>query len=130
VRQLGFSALQLGQRLLQHWQQLAAAAAVHNGETTSSLDEITPQVPNAWSSRSPSYYHESAPTTSSHHHHLFDWRDAFDVVVRWRQLSEPNDPVWWIDRLSPEAFQEGFGLQTPLVNGQLKVMQRGKIMQA
>jgi hypothetical protein len=61
---------------------------------------------------------------------LFDWRDAFDVVVRWRQLSEPNDPVWWIDRLSPEAFQEGFGLQTPLVNGQLKVMQRGKIMQA
>jgi hypothetical protein len=38
--------------------------------------------------------------------------------------------VWWIDRLSPEAFQEGFGLQTPLVNGQLKVMQRGKIMQA
>ena len=30
--------------------------------------------------------------------------------------------MWWIDRLSPEAFAEGFGLQTPLVNGQLKVI--------
>lgn len=53
--------------------------------------------------------------------HLVGYRDVFDVAVRWRQLSEPNDPVWWIDRLTPEAFQEGFGLQTPIVNGQLKV---------
>lgn len=50
------------------------------------------------------------------------YRDVFDVAVRWRQLSEPNDPVWWIDRLTAEAFREGFGLQTPMVNGQLKVI--------
>lgn len=25
--------------------------------------------------------------------HEFCWRDAMDVVVRWRQLSEPNDQV-------------------------------------
>ena len=54
--------------------------------------------------------------------HFVGYRDVFDVAVRWRQLSEPNDPVWWIDRLTPEAFREGFGLQTPMVNGQLKVM--------
>ena len=23
--------------------------------------------------------------------HLFGWRDAMDIIVRWRQLSEPND---------------------------------------
>lgn len=24
-------------------------------------------------------------------HHRFGWRDAMDIVVRWRQLAEPND---------------------------------------
>ena len=37
-------------------------------------------------------------------------------------MSEPNDPVWWIDRLPQDAFADGFGLQTPLVNGQLKAV--------
>ena len=23
--------------------------------------------------------------------HLFGWRDAMDIIVKWRQLSEPND---------------------------------------
>ena len=26
--------------------------------------------------------------------HRFGWRDAMDIVVKWRQLSEPNDQVW------------------------------------
>jgi len=51
--------------------------------------------------------------------HVFHWRDLMDLVVRWRQLSEPSEPVWWIDCLPTKAFQEGFGLQTPLVNGHL-----------
>lgn len=54
--------------------------------------------------------------------HTYGWRDFFDVVVRWRQVSEPNDAVWWIDRLPTKAFNEGFGLQTPIVNGQLKTI--------
>lgn len=53
--------------------------------------------------------------------HPFEWRDFFDIGIKWRQLSEPNDPVWWIDLLSPEAFEEGFGLQTPMYSGQMKV---------
>lgn len=31
--------------------------------------------------------------TSASGTHLFGWRDAMDVLVRWRQLSEPNDQV-------------------------------------
>eukprot|EP01012_Entosiphon_sulcatum_P042266 TRINITY_DN56241_c0_g1_i1.p1 TRINITY_DN56241_c0_g1~~TRINITY_DN56241_c0_g1_i1.p1 ORF type:complete len:907 (+),score=159.92 TRINITY_DN56241_c0_g1_i1:30-2723(+) len=53
--------------------------------------------------------------------HEFGWRDLFDIVVRWRQLSEANDPVWWIDVLPEDLYSEGFGLQTPMVTGQLKV---------
>ncbi len=25
--------------------------------------------------------------------HPFGWRDAMDIVVKWRQLAEPNDQV-------------------------------------
>ncbi len=31
--------------------------------------------------------------TSASGSHLFGWRDAMDILVRWRQLSEPNDQV-------------------------------------
>jgi hypothetical protein len=54
--------------------------------------------------------------------HDFGWRDFIDISVKWRQISEPNDPVFWIDLLAPEAFAEGFGLQTPMVTGQMNVV--------
>ena len=38
--------------------------------------------------------------------HEFGWRDFMDICVKWRQISEPNDPVFWIDLLAPEAFAE------------------------
>lgn len=54
--------------------------------------------------------------------HDFGWRDMYDVLVKWRQYSEPNDPVWWVDLLSPEQFEEGFGSHTPMISGQTKVV--------
>jgi len=54
--------------------------------------------------------------------HDFGWRDFMDIAIKWRQVSEPNDPVFWIDLLAPEAFAEGFGLQTPMVTGQMNVV--------
>lgn len=50
--------------------------------------------------------------------HTVGARDVYDVAVRWRQMSEPFDPVFYIDGLSRAAFEEGFGLQTPMVSGQ------------
>ena len=31
--------------------------------------------------------------SSSKEAHPFGWRDAMDIIVKWRQLSEPNDQV-------------------------------------
>ncbi len=31
--------------------------------------------------------------------HDFGWRDLFDIAVRWRRFSEPNDPVWYAPRV-------------------------------
>jgi hypothetical protein len=46
----------------------------------------------------------------------------YDVLIKWRQYSEPNDPVWWVDLLSPEQFAEGFGSHTPMITGQTNVV--------
>ena len=54
--------------------------------------------------------------------HRLGWRDLADIAVRWRQISEPNDTVWWIDRLPESAFHEGFGLQTPMFTAQMKTI--------
>mmetsp|Transcript_35684 Transcript_35684/g.100465 ORF Transcript_35684/g.100465 Transcript_35684/m.100465 type:complete len:966 (+) Transcript_35684:205-3102(+) len=54
--------------------------------------------------------------------HRPDWRDLYDISVKWRQLSEPNDPVWWVDLLTQEQFEEGFGSQTAMLSGQTKVV--------
>lgn len=37
--------------------------------------------------------------------HEFSWRDAMDIPVRWRQLSEPNDQVSFHNMLAPTAMQ-------------------------
>ncbi|KAL7714763.1 Tetratricopeptide repeat protein [Entamoeba marina] len=50
------------------------------------------------------------------------WRDIMELIVKWRQISEPNDPVFWIDRLTHEQFEEGFGSHTPMYIGQTRVV--------
>ena len=54
--------------------------------------------------------------------YVIPWRRLFSIAVRWRQISEPNDAVWWIDDFSRTSFEEGFGLETPMVQGQLRVV--------
>uniref|UniRef100_A0A7S2SK19 Protein O-GlcNAc transferase n=1 Tax=Rhizochromulina marina TaxID=1034831 RepID=A0A7S2SK19_9STRA len=108
-RQFGLAVISIAQRLRQHWLGLKYSGGAGF------------PVPNSSASR------KGEPLVGPHPAHpgschLMEWRDLMDMSVRWRQISEPNDPVWWIDRLAPEAFEEGFGLQTPLVNGQLKVI--------
>ena len=128
-RQSGLACIQVAQRLQRRWRAAAllearkamattgnelAASEASGGEDSSMSSSIGNclEVPNEASSR---------PGLKPGGRHPFDWRDLFDCSVHWRQISEPNDTVWWIDRFPPEAFEEGFGLQTPLVNGQLKV---------
>ncbi|KAG5535547.1 hypothetical protein RHGRI_023347 [Rhododendron griersonianum] len=49
------------------------------------------------------------------------WHDVYSMAVRWRQISEPCDPVLWVNKLS-EEFNSGFGSHTPLILGQAKVV--------
>lgn len=49
------------------------------------------------------------------------WKDIYSIAVRWRQISEPCDPVVWVNKLS-EEFNSGFGSHTPMILGQAKVV--------
>lgn len=51
----------------------------------------------------------------------FGFRNLMEIAVKYRQISEPNDYVFWIDSLTKETFEKGFGLDTPLHIGQTKV---------
>jgi hypothetical protein len=52
---------------------------------------------------------------------ILSWQDVYSPAVRWRQISEPCDPVVWVNKLS-EEFNSGFGSHTPMVLGQAKVV--------
>ncbi|KAL1190442.1 Suppressor of RPS4-RLD 1 [Cardamine amara subsp. amara] len=52
---------------------------------------------------------------------MLSWQDVYSSAVRWRQISEPCDPVVWVNKLS-EEFNSGFGSHTPMVLGQAKVV--------
>ena len=49
------------------------------------------------------------------------WRSFFETMVKWRQIYEPTDSVWWVDQLTPKQFREGFGSCTAMIVGQSKV---------
>ncbi|KAK7263223.1 hypothetical protein RJT34_30810 [Clitoria ternatea] len=51
----------------------------------------------------------------------FSWHNVYSLAVRWRQISEPCDPVVWVNKLS-EEFNSGFGSNTPMILGQAKVV--------
>jgi hypothetical protein len=46
--------------------------------------------------------------------------NAGKLRTRWRQLSEPNDQVVWVDLLTRREFEAGFGSHTPMYSGQTK----------
>lgn len=112
-RMFGLASLELAQMVRGHWDSLKAGGA----------GAIVPDAGSStWQPRKSGVGNTTGGGAAGAGRHPVGYRDLFDVAVRWRQLSEPNDPVWWIDRLTPSAFREGFGLQTPMVNGQLKVI--------
>ena len=48
---------------------------------------------------------------------VFKWRDIMAIAVKWRQISEPNDQVFWTDGLTHDEFVEGIGSHTPIFSG-------------
>jgi hypothetical protein len=53
--------------------------------------------------------------------HEVEWRDVYDVGVRWRQVADPYDPVFFFDGMTAKGFEEGLLLQTHILYEQQRV---------
>lgn len=73
------------------------------------------RVPHAGSSRGSRHWCRSAAACDVDGVHIVGYRDVVDIAVRWRQLADPNDAVFWFEFVPRE--RQGYMLTTHLVVG-------------
>eukprot|EP01041_Mallomonas_annulata_P007228 gene7228-14744_t len=106
-RQFGLCALQMAQALRRHVKLLK------EGEEGLLVPDVSASSVN---------YIGFIPSKKALGYHVFGWRDLLDIAVRWRQLSEPLDRVWWIDRMEIQTGADKLQLSTHLHRGWAKVV--------
>ncbi|XP_046729595.1 tetratricopeptide repeat protein 13 isoform X2 [Silurus meridionalis] len=47
------------------------------------------------------------------------WRDMFDIAVKWRRIAEPDQPVLWLDQMPERSLSRGFNNHINLIRGQI-----------
>lgn len=132
-RMAGLAAIEIAQKVSRAWRALQAelkhsskgtakyGRRIRRKETVNmtSQNRGGPGCSTSSSSDMSTSYAISEERTSART--IMSWQDVFSVAVKWRQISEPCDPVVWINKLS-EEFNAGFGSHTPLLLGQARVV--------
>ncbi|KAI4327386.1 hypothetical protein L6164_019855 [Bauhinia variegata] len=131
-RMAGFAAIEIAQKVSRAWRSLQVEwkysnkSNSKNGKRARRRDRINMASQNrggagcstSSTSETSSSYGVTDDRSSSR---SMSWHDLYSLAVRWRQISEPCDPVVWVNKLS-EEFNSGFGSHTPLILGQAKVV--------
>ncbi|KAF5752853.1 suppressor of RPS4-RLD 1 isoform X1 [Tripterygium wilfordii] len=130
-RMAGLAAIEIAQKVSKAWRYLQAERKYANKSTSKygkrtrrkeRLDIPSQNRGGACCSTSSSLETSTAyGITESSVRSMMSWQDVFSLPVRWRQISEPCDPVVWANKLS-EEFNSGFGSHTPLILGQARVV--------
>ncbi|XP_058909283.1 tetratricopeptide repeat protein 13 isoform X3 [Kogia breviceps] len=50
---------------------------------------------------------------------LMQWRDMFDIAVKWRRTADPDQPVLWLDQMPARSLSRGFNNHINLIRGQV-----------
>ncbi|KAM5163778.1 LOW QUALITY PROTEIN: tetratricopeptide repeat protein 13 [Mantella aurantiaca] len=50
---------------------------------------------------------------------LMQWRDMFDIAVKWRRIADPDQPVLWLDEMPAQSLIRGFNNHINLIRGQV-----------
>ncbi|XP_060098731.1 tetratricopeptide repeat protein 13 [Heteronotia binoei] len=50
---------------------------------------------------------------------LMQWRDMFDIAVKWRRIADPDQPVLWLDQMPLQSLSRGFNNHINLIRGQV-----------
>ncbi|XP_059623972.1 suppressor of RPS4-RLD 1 isoform X1 [Cornus florida] len=132
-RMAGLAAIQIAQKVSKAWRSLQIEWKYSNknttkyGKRTRRKEKIS--IPSQNRGGAGCSTSNSSETSTSYGvtedrssgRSMMSWHDVYSFAVKWRQISEPCDPVVWINKLS-EEFNSGFGSHTPLILGQAKVV--------
>uniref|UniRef100_A0A8C5DN08 Tetratricopeptide repeat domain 13 n=1 Tax=Gouania willdenowi TaxID=441366 RepID=A0A8C5DN08_GOUWI len=47
------------------------------------------------------------------------WRDMFDIAVKWRRIADLDQPVLWLDQMPARSLSRGFNNHINLIRGQI-----------
>uniref|UniRef100_A0A0D9WUT7 Uncharacterized protein n=1 Tax=Leersia perrieri TaxID=77586 RepID=A0A0D9WUT7_9ORYZ len=121
-RMAGLAAIEIAQKVSKAWRFLRNPK--NNAKLVRRRDKLnTSQNRGGYCSTSTL---SGSPTSSPNEDRVssgisLSWHDVYNIAVKWRQISEPCDPVVWINKLS-EEFNAGFGSHTPMLLGQAKII--------
>lgn len=133
-RMAGLAAIEIAQKVSKAWRSLqlewkfSNKNATKNGKKARKKEKVSMLSQNrggtccstSTSSESSTSYGSSEDRPVSARF-MLSWQEIYSLAVKWRQISEPCDPVVWINKLS-EEFNSGFGSHTPMILGQAKVV--------
>lgn len=126
-RMAGLAAIEIAQRVSKVWRSLqsewrfSTKVASKNGKRPRRKEKIIiPRIDRDRTGCSSEASTSSALEEKSPGQSVFSWLHLYSVAVKWRQISEPCDPVVWVNKLS-EEFNSGFGSNTPLILGQARI---------
>ncbi|KAF5945992.1 hypothetical protein HYC85_016220 [Camellia sinensis] len=128
-RMAGFAAIEIAQKVSKAWRSLQYSNKNTSKYGKSARRKEKINIPSQNRGGSGCCTSSSLETSTSYGitedrssgRHMKSWHDLYSLAVKWRQISEPCDPVVWVNKLS-EEFNSGFGSHTPLILGQAKVV--------
>lgn len=122
-RMAGLAAIEIAQKVSKAWRFLRNPK--NSAKLVRRRDKLNMSV-NRGGYCSTSTLSAGSPTSSPSEERVssgisLSWQDVYNIAVKWRQVSEPCDPVLWVNKLS-EEFNSGFGSHTPLLLGQARIV--------
>lgn len=129
-RMAGLAAIEIAQRVSKLWRtiqadwKISSRNTAKNNKKSRRRERMNVNCHNrggAGCSTSSSSPEASTSDDKSVSGYSLAWKDVYSIAVKWRQISEPCDPVVWVNMLS-EEFNAGFGSHTPMLLGQSKVV--------
>ncbi|KAF8377615.1 hypothetical protein HHK36_030997 [Tetracentron sinense] len=126
-RMAGLAAIEIAQKVSKFWRSLSSKSTAKNGKKARRKERVHLSSQNRGGA-SCSTSSSSETSTSygifedrSSDRSVMSWIDLYSFGVKWRQISEPCDPVMWTNSTF-EEFNTGFGSHTPMILGQAKVV--------
>ncbi|EPS60222.1 hypothetical protein M569_14582, partial [Genlisea aurea] len=132
-RMAGLAAIEIAQRIVKVWRSLqnewkgSTKGAAKNAKKIRRKEKLkSPSHNRGGAGCSTSSYSETSTSLSftedrSYGRPSLAWESVYSLAIKWRQISDPRDPVFWVNKLS-EDCTSGFGSHTPLVLGHSKIV--------